>query len=140
MNTMIPTTAATRSVPAVLKASALTLLLATSTAAWAANHGHAGHGAAPAASPATQATTPAAAPAANTLPKAEAEVRRVDTAGKKISLRHGEIKNLDMPPMTMVFQVADPALLDKVKAGDKVLVTVDQVNGAYTVMSIEPVQ
>lgn len=71
---------------------------------------------------------------------AEAEVRRVDTAGKKISLRHGEIKNLDMPPMTMVFQVSDPAMLDKVKAGDKVRFTADQVNGAYTVMSIEPVQ
>jgi len=75
---------------------------------------------------------------AETLPMAEAEVRRVDTAAGKISLRHGEIKNLDMPPMTMVFQVSDPALLDKVKAGDKVRFTAAQVNGAYTVLSIEP--
>ncbi|MDP2742969.1 MAG: copper-binding protein [Hydrogenophaga sp.] len=84
---------------------------------------------------------PAAAPASapsETLPMAEAEVRRVDTAAKKISLKHGEIKNLDMPPMTMVFQVSDPALLDKVKAGDKVRFTAAQVNGAYTVLSIEP--
>ncbi|MDO8903506.1 copper-binding protein [Hydrogenophaga sp.] len=88
--------------------------------------GHAGHHAAP----------PAAS--ADALPMAEAEVRRVDTAGGKISLRHGEIKNLDMPPMTMVFQVSDPALLEKVKAGDKVRFTATQVNGAYTVMSIEP--
>nr|WP_300655324.1 copper-binding protein [Hydrogenophaga sp.] len=71
------------------------------------------------------------------LPKAEAEVRRVDTAAGKISLKHGEIKNLDMPPMTMVFQVSDPALLGKVKAGDKVRFTAVQVNGAYTVTSIE---
>jgi len=72
------------------------------------------------------------------LPKAEGEVRRVDTAAGKISLKHGEIKNLDMPPMTMVFQVSDPALLGKVKAGDKVRFTAIQVNGAYTVTSIEP--
>ncbi|MES2840482.1 MAG: copper-binding protein [Pseudomonadota bacterium] len=72
------------------------------------------------------------------LPMAEGEVRKVDTAAGKISLKHGEIKNLDMPPMTMVFQVNDPALLGKVKAGDKVRFTAMQVNGAYTVMSIEP--
>ena len=74
---------------------------------------------------------------ATELPKADAEVRRVDTAGNKISLKHGEIKNLDMPPMSMVFQVSDPALLTKVKAGDKVRFTADKVNGAYTVLSIE---
>ncbi|WP_156406333.1 copper-binding protein [Hydrogenophaga sp. Root209] len=75
---------------------------------------------------------------ADTLSMVEAEVRRVDTAAGKISLKHGEIKNLDMPPMTMVFQVNDPALLGKVKAGDKVRFTAMQINGAYTVMSIEP--
>lgn len=137
MNTHSPTPAHARSLPGAWKASAAALLLATTavatTATWAANHGHAGHGATPAAAP-------TAAASGQALPKAEAEVRRVDTAGKKISLRHGEIKNLDMPPMTMVFQVADPAMLGTVKAGDKVLVTVDQVNGAYTVMSIEPVK
>jgi Cu(I)/Ag(I) efflux system protein CusF len=83
------------------------------------------------------APTPSAAPAGE-LPKAEAEVRRVDTAAGKISLKHGEIKNLDMPPMTMVFQVSDPSLLGKVKTGDKVRFTAAQVNGAYTVLSIEP--
>nr|WP_236944197.1 copper-binding protein [Hydrogenophaga sp. RAC07] len=69
---------------------------------------------------------------------AEGEVRKVDTAAGKISLKHGEIKNLDMPPMTMVFQVSDPSLLGKVKAGDKVRFTAKQIKGAYTVMSIEP--
>jgi len=44
---------------------------------------------------------------------AEAEVRKVDKDAKKITLKHGPIKNLDMPPMTMVFQVKDAALLDK---------------------------
>ena len=74
---------------------------------------------------------------AQALPLAEGEVRRVDKSAGKISLKHGEIKNLDMPPMSMVFQVKDPALLDKVKAGDKVLFTADKIDGNYTVMSIE---
>lgn len=71
------------------------------------------------------------------LPTVEGEVRKVDKATGKISIRHGEIKNLDMPPMSMVFQVKDPGFLDKVKAGEKVRFTVDQINGNYTVMSIE---
>lgn len=74
---------------------------------------------------------------AQALPLAEGEVRRVDKAGGKISLKHGEIKNLDMPPMSMVFQVQDPALLNKVKVGDKVVFTAAQINGTYTVMSID---
>ena len=74
---------------------------------------------------------------AQALPLAEGEVRRVDKAGGKISLKHGEIKNLDMPPMSMVFEVKDPALLNKVKAGDKIVFTADQINGAYTVISID---
>ena len=74
---------------------------------------------------------------AQALPLAEGEVRRVDKAGGKISLKHGEIKNLDMPPMSMVFEVKDPALLNKVKAGDKIVFTADQINGVYTVISID---
>ena len=50
----------------------------------------------------------------------DGEVRKVSKDTGKITLKHGEIKNLDMPPMTMVFQVKDPGLLDKVKPGDKV--------------------
>ncbi|MDN4587128.1 RND transporter [Xenophilus aerolatus] len=72
------------------------------------------------------------------LPKVEAEVRRVDTATQKITLKHGDIPNIDMGAMTMVFRVKDPALLDKVKAGDKVLITADKVDGNLTVMSMEP--
>ncbi|MGV3726084.1 MAG: copper-binding protein [Hydrogenophaga sp.] len=76
--------------------------------------------------------------AAGTLPFAEAEVRKVDAANGKVTLKHGDIKNLDMPPMTMVFQARDPAQLARVKAGDKVRFTADKVNGAYTVMNITP--
>ncbi|MDI3381454.1 copper-binding protein [Xenophilus aerolatus] len=72
------------------------------------------------------------------LPKVDAEVRRVDTATQKITLKHGDIPNIDMGAMTMVFRVKDPILLEKVKAGDKVVITADKVDGQLTVMSIEP--
>jgi Cu/Ag efflux protein CusF len=70
----------------------------------------------------------------------EGEVRKVDTAQQKITLKHGEIKHLDMPPMNMVFQVRDPSLLSQVKAGDKVRFTADKIGGAYVVTSIEVVK
>jgi Cu(I)/Ag(I) efflux system periplasmic protein CusF len=70
----------------------------------------------------------------------EGEVRKVDTAQQKITLKHGEIKNLDMPPMNMVFQVRDPAMLSQVKAGDRVRFTADKIGGAYVVTSIEVVK
>ena len=68
----------------------------------------------------------------------EGEVRKVDKSSGKITLRHGDIRNLDMPPMTMVFAVPDKALLDKVKAGDKVRFAADKDgSGQYIVTSIE---
>jgi Cu(I)/Ag(I) efflux system periplasmic protein CusF len=79
----------------------------------------------------------AAATAASTLPMVNAEVRKVDLENKKISLKHGEIKNLDMPGMSMVFQVENVAMLENIKTGDKVMFTADKVDGAYMVMSLE---
>ena len=73
------------------------------------------------------------------LPMTEAEVRKVDMDARKITLKHGEIKNLGMPPMSMVFQMKDPTQLDKFKAGDKVQFTADNINGAITVITIEPI-
>lgn len=68
----------------------------------------------------------------------EAEVRKVDKDNKKITLKHAEIKNLDMPPMTMVFQVNDAAMLDKVRAGDKVRFKASNDGGKMTVTEIQP--
>ena len=73
------------------------------------------------------------------LPMTEAEVRKVDLDAKKITLKHGEIKNLGMPPMSMVFQMKEPSQLEKFKVGDKVQFTAESVNGAYTVIAIEPI-
>lgn len=83
--------------------------------------------------------TPGAAVEAMAPSVADAEVRRIDRDAGKITLKHGPIKSLDMPPMTMVFQVKDKALLDGVKPGDKVKFTaIQSTGGAYTVTSIEP--
>lgn len=71
---------------------------------------------------------------------AEGEVRKVDKENKKITLKHGPIKNLDMPSMTMVFVTADPSLLDKVKVGDKVRFTATNPGGKLTVTDIQPAQ
>lgn len=106
----------------------LCTLLAAASPAYAQSHDHGSHG------PAVQLAQ------AQPRPEVEALVRTVDKSAKKITLKHGDIPNLDMGPMTMVFQVADPALLDKVKAGDTVRFTADKIKGAYTVLTIEPVQ
>ena len=68
----------------------------------------------------------------------DAEVRKVDKDNKKLTLKHGEIKNLDMPGMTMVFAVKDPAMIDRVKAGDKVKFKAEKINGTYTVIVMQP--
>lgn len=120
-----------KSVRLVAHGSLWAALFAYSGSALAQHAGHTGHSghAASAASAAT--------PSAALGDMAEGEVRRVDKAGGKITLRHGEIKNLDMPPMTMVFQVADPSLLDKVRAGDKVRFKAVQAEGSYRVIGLE---
>ena len=71
---------------------------------------------------------------------ADGEVRKVDKDAKKITIKHGPLADLDMPPMTMVFQVKDPAMLEQVKAGDKVKFQAEKVGGAFTVTKIEPVK
>lgn len=81
-----------------------------------------------------------AATATATADMTEGEVRKIDKQNKKITLKHGAIKNLDMPPMTMVFQAADPSLLDKVKVGDKVRFVAANPGGKLTVTEIQPVK
>ena len=66
------------------------------------------------------------------------EVKKVDKDTGKVTIKHGPLENLGMPAMTMVFQVKDPGMLDQVKAGDKINFVADKINGAYTVMKVEP--
>jgi Cu/Ag efflux protein CusF len=85
--------------------------------------GHAGHG------------SPAAAQSAS---KIDGEIRKVDKAAGKLTIKHGEVKAMGMPPMTMMFGVKDKSLLDKVKEGDKVLFSLATESGAMVVTAIEP--
>ena len=66
----------------------------------------------------------------------EAEVRKVDKAQGKLTLKHGEIKKLDMPAMTMVFKVRDPKMLDGLNVGDKIRIDADKLDGQYTVTAL----
>lgn len=77
---------------------------------------------------------PAAKPMA--VEAAEGEVRKLDKKGLKITLKHGEIKNLGMPPMAMVFEVRDRASIDKLKVGDKVRFKAVHEGGKYIVTEI----
>ena len=68
----------------------------------------------------------------------DGEVRKVDKAGGKVTLKHGPIANLEMAPMTMVFRIKDPAMLGRLKEGDKVKFKAEKVQGTYTVTEIAP--
>ena len=75
---------------------------------------------------------------ASKSPLTNGEVRRVDKSTNKITIRHGELKDLNMPPMTMVYQVKDPGLLSQVKAGDKIGFRAEKSGNNYTVTEITP--
>jgi Cu/Ag efflux protein CusF len=76
---------------------------------------------------------------ANTLAQVMAEgvVRRIDLENNKITIRHGEIKALDMPPMTMVFVAKQPILLKSLAPGDTVEFEAFEANGQYSVGKIQ---
>ncbi len=89
--------------------------------------------------PAVAAPPAQAAPgeAADADDLSEGEITRWDPRTLKLSLRHGDIKNLGMPPMSMVFRVPDAAVVGSLQPGDKVRFRAEQVNGAYTVTRVE---
>ena len=107
--------------------SAIALSAALAAPAFAQDHSsHAGHGAAPAAS------------AASADVMTAGEITRVDARTGKLTIRHEEIKNLDMAPMTMVFSLADSAKPADFKVGDKVLFHAEDRSGALTITRIQP--
>lgn len=67
----------------------------------------------------------------------DGEVKKIDLEAGKITLKHGEIKNLDMPAMQMAFRVSDPGWLKTLQVGDKVKFSADKVGGQFTVTAIE---
>lgn len=110
----------------VLSLATLAALASFGAAPALAADDHEGHHAGPA----------KAAPAAYS----EGTVKKVDKAAGKITISHGPLANLDMPPMTMAFATAQPAMLDKVKAGDKIRFVAERVGGVFTVTALEVAQ
>ena len=107
----------------------LSSLLAISAPLFAASH---------AGAPITKEEVKKDMPAAPAVDMADGEVRKIDRENKKITLKHGVIKNLDMPGMTMVFQVKDAAMLDTLKAGDKIKFKAEQTGSTIVVTDIVP--
>ena len=65
------------------------------------------------------------------------EVKKVDTAAGKLTIKHGPLENLDMEAMTMVFKVKDPAMLSQVKVGDKIDFVAEEIDGSLTVTKLQ---
>jgi Cu(I)/Ag(I) efflux system protein CusF len=117
----------------LFRATGLALLLSVAAlpSAWAASHsgGHGAHG--DHGKPTAQ---------ADTGDMTDGEVRKVDKEGGKLTLKHADIKSLDMPAMTMVFTVKDKAMLDKLKAGDKIKFKAINDAGKFTVTEMQMAQ
>ncbi len=75
-----------------------------------------------------------------TAEMSDGEIRKVDRDAGKLTIKHGEIKRLDMMPMTMVFRVKDKAMLDGLVVGQKVRFAAEKIEGALTVTAIETVK
>lgn len=95
-------------------------------------------------SPYALATTDTATPGATrggaqAAPLSEGEVRKIDKAAGKLTIKHGPLDNFGMPAMTMVFRVKDAATLDQVKPGDRIRFLAEKVDGVITVTKLEVV-
>lgn len=101
--------------------SALSLNAGHALAAKDDHAGHAGH----------------AAPAASSVEPSEATVKKVDAAAGKVTLSHGPLKNLGMPPMTMTFKAADPKAVGSLKAGDKIRFVAEMAGNDFVATRIE---
>ncbi|PKO87272.1 MAG: RND transporter [Betaproteobacteria bacterium HGW-Betaproteobacteria-10] len=111
----------------IISAAAIVFLAVANTPALAQS-GHAGmhHGASPEAS----------MPMAN-MKMSNGTVKKLDAAAGKITIAHGPLENLNMPSMTMTFNVLDKAVLKRIKPGDKVNFVAAHVDGAMAVTSLE---
>jgi Cu/Ag efflux protein CusF len=109
-----------------LATAVLASIAALAAPAWAQSHDH-GH------------ATPAAnKPAADVVNSGE--VKRINRDTKKITIAHGPLKAFDMPSMTMAFGVKDPAMLGKVKTGDRVNFVLEKAGEDLVITRLEPVR
>jgi Cu(I)/Ag(I) efflux system protein CusF len=112
--------------------SITTLAVSIPTSEPLAQHGNHGHHHPTPSQPVTSAATPG-----SSTEWADGEVRRIDREQGRITLRHGEIRSLDMPPMTMVFQVSNPAMLESLAPGDRIRFQVIADGTRYRITALE---
>jgi Cu/Ag efflux protein CusF len=79
----------------------------------------------------------AMSPAASKSALTDAEIRKVDPASGMVTLKHGALENVGMPPMTMAFKARDAAMLKQAHEGDKVKVRVENVGGTMTIVTMQ---
>lgn len=124
---LVSRTSRTSSTALAVRLALAAALLPAWACAQATAHDHAAHGA----------QSAETEPAAASQDLSEGEVTRWDARTSKVTLRHGELKNLGMPPMTMVFQLRVAAPEPALKAGDKVRFRAEQDQGAFVVTQLE---
>jgi Cu(I)/Ag(I) efflux system protein CusF len=106
----------------------LSLALVAAPAPAMAQSSHAGH------------AMPVAAAQASTVAMTNGLVKKVDKATGRVTIAHEAIRNLGMPPMTMVFRVKDPAWIGRMKDGDRIRFAAEDANGTLIVVAYEPVK
>lgn len=72
-----------------------------------------------------------------TAAMSEGEIRKINKETGKVTIKHGPLLNLDMPGMTMLFKLQDPAMIDQIKEGDKIKFVADKVDGTFVVKSLQ---
>lgn len=64
-------------------------------------------------------------------------VRKVDRPSGMITIEHGALENVGMPPMTMAYKAKDETVLQQAKEGEKVKFRLENLNGTYTIMTLK---
>ncbi len=116
----------------VCNIAAATLAIASFSNAGAQSLDHSGH-----AQPSTAVDTAVAAVAGQAIAMSDGEIKKVDKDTGRLTIKHGPLENLGMPGMTMLFGVKDAAMMDAVKAGDKVKFVAEKVGGRLVVTQLE---
>ncbi|TCT07035.1 copper-binding protein [Paralcaligenes ureilyticus] len=68
---------------------------------------------------------------------ADGVVQKVDRQAGMVTIQHGELKNVGMPPMTMAYKAKDAAMVDRAKEGEKIRFRLEDLNGTYTITRLE---
>ena len=83
--------------------------------------------------------TPAFSATHTVTPKTTIDADKENATATPVEMAEGEVRKIDMPGMTMVFQVKDPLMLAKVKAGNKIRFKAEKLNGEVVVTDLMPV-